>query len=127
MIHSLSTKKKDNKIFVCRFSKKIKSKLNFIENSKTRGGNSVDLDEVAHYEPPHQDLQCLQISYFRLWSLVLKKTISFCFNKCSLPLFHMLCGCTSCFPSVVERGTTLVPVCFSGEHSCHIEINPSLV
>ena len=23
--------------------------------------NSVDLDEVAHNEPPHQDLHCLQI------------------------------------------------------------------
>ena len=23
--------------------------------------NSVDLDEVAPYEPPHQDLHCLQI------------------------------------------------------------------
>ena len=23
--------------------------------------NSVDLNEVAHYEPPHQDLRCLQI------------------------------------------------------------------
>ena len=32
--------------------------------------NSVDLDEVAHYEPPHQDLGCLQIQLFS--SLVLK-------------------------------------------------------
>ena len=31
-----------------------------IENSKTRG-QTVDLDEVAHDEPPHQDLHCLQI------------------------------------------------------------------
>ena len=23
--------------------------------------NSADLDEVAHYEPPHQDLCCLRI------------------------------------------------------------------
>ena len=30
--------------------------------------NSVDLDVVAHYEPPHQDLHCLQFS-----SLVVKK------------------------------------------------------
>ena len=27
-------------------------------------GNSVDLDEVAHYEPPHQDLRCLQTQLF---------------------------------------------------------------
>ena len=24
----------------------------------------MDLDEVAHYEPPHQDLRCLQIQLF---------------------------------------------------------------
>ena len=34
-------------------------------------GNSVDLDEVAHNEPPHQDLRCLQIQLFS--SLVLKE------------------------------------------------------
>ena len=33
--------------------------------------NSVDLDEVAHYEPPHQDLRCLQIQLFS--SLVVKE------------------------------------------------------
>ena len=33
--------------------------------------NSVDLDEVAPYEPPHQDLCCLQIQLFL--SLVLKE------------------------------------------------------
>ena len=31
--------------------------------------NCVDLDEVAHYEPPHQDPHCLQIQLFS--SLVL--------------------------------------------------------
>ena len=30
----------------------------------------MDLDEVAHNEPPHQDLRCLQIQLFS--SLVLK-------------------------------------------------------
>ena len=33
----------------------------------------VNLDEVAHYEPPHQDLRCLQIQL--LSSLVLKELI----------------------------------------------------
>ena len=33
--------------------------------------NSVDLDEVARYEPPHQNLRCLQIQLFS--SLVLKE------------------------------------------------------
>ena len=28
--------------------------------------NSVDLDEMAHYEPPHQDLHCFQIQLFSL-------------------------------------------------------------
>ena len=31
----------------------------------------MDLDEVAHFEPPHQDLHCLQIQLFS--SLVLKE------------------------------------------------------
>ena len=35
--------------------------------------NSVDLDEVAHYEPPHQDLRCLKIQLFS--SLVVKELI----------------------------------------------------
>ena len=34
-------------------------------------GNSVDLDELAHHEPPHQDLRCLQIQLFS--SLVVKE------------------------------------------------------
>ena len=50
--------------------KKDNSKVYHIENSKTRGANSIDLDEVAHFEPPHQDLRCLQIHLFS--SLVLK-------------------------------------------------------
>ena len=31
----------------------------------------MDLDEVAHVEPPHQDLPCLQIQLFS--SLILKE------------------------------------------------------
>ena len=51
--------KADNTILICKFSKNVKSKLYHIENSKTK-----DLDEVAHDEPPHQDLRCLQIQLF---------------------------------------------------------------
>ena len=29
--------------------------------SRLEKANSVNLDEVAHYEPSHQDLRCLQI------------------------------------------------------------------
>ena len=56
---------------MCKFSKNVKSKLYHIEYSKTRGANSVDPGEVAHYEPLHQDLRCLQIKLFS--SLVLKE------------------------------------------------------
>ena len=31
--------------------------------------NSVDSDEVAHYEPPHLDLRCLQFSIFSFGAL----------------------------------------------------------
>ena len=60
-IYSLTIKKQTTKLSSARFSKNVKSKLYHIENLNTRGQNSVDLDEVAHYEPPHQDLRCLQI------------------------------------------------------------------
>ena len=33
---------------------------------KDERGKSVDLDEVAHDEPPHPDLRCLQVYLFRL-------------------------------------------------------------
>ena len=38
-------------------------KLYYVENTKTSRLNSVhvDLDETAHYEPSHLNLQCLQI------------------------------------------------------------------
>ena len=36
-------------------------------------GNSVDLDEKTHFEPPHQDLRSLQIQLFS--SLVVKELI----------------------------------------------------
>ena len=42
-----------------------------LKKFKDYRANSVDLDEVAHYEPPHQDLRCLQIQLFA--SLVLKE------------------------------------------------------
>ena len=64
LINSLTTKKADNKMFVCKFSKNGKSKLYQTENSKTRG-QTVDLKKVAHY------LRCLQIRL--LSSLILKE------------------------------------------------------
>ena len=48
-----------------KFKKNVSAKLYYIENSKTHNrANSVDPDEVAHNEPPHQDLQCVQIFTF---------------------------------------------------------------
>ena len=46
----------------------------------------MDLDEVAHYEPPHQDLHVCKFSYFRLWYLELTQ------------LQIRWEGDTSCFP-----------------------------
>ena len=31
---------------------------------RVKGANNVDPDEVAHHEPPHLDLNCLQIKLF---------------------------------------------------------------
>ena len=58
------------KFLSANFQKNVKSKL-----YQDYRANSLDLDDVAHdvahYEPPHQELQCLQIQLFS--SLVLKE------------------------------------------------------
>ena len=46
---------------------------------QTLEANSVDLDEVAHDEPPHQELRCLQIQLFS--SPVVKELIPFYAEK----------------------------------------------
>ena len=43
--------------------------------------NSVDPDEVAHNEPPHLDLHCLQIQIF---SFLEFKAFKFKLDRCSL-------------------------------------------
>ena len=63
--NSLTIKKQTTKFSSANFLKNVKSSLYYIERA-----DSVDLDEVAHNEPPHQDLLCLQIQLFS--SLVLK-------------------------------------------------------
>ena len=70
--NSLTTKKADDKVFVCKISRK-KKFIQAISYSEFKGlrANSVDLDEVAHDEPPHQHLSCLQIYLFS--SLMLKE------------------------------------------------------
>ena len=52
------------KMFVCKFPKKMLSPSYNILRLHRIEGNSVNLDEVAHNEPPHQDLRCLQIQLF---------------------------------------------------------------
>ena len=55
--------KADNKIYVCKFSKNIKSKLYHIENSKT-------IESKKRWLIMMQDLPCVQIQLFL--SLVVK-------------------------------------------------------
>ena len=45
----------------------------------------MDLDEMAHHEPPHQDQHCLQIMLFA--SLVLKELMS-CQRICAVQQMH---------------------------------------
>ena len=51
------------------------TRVDCIENSKTRGQTVVDLGEVAIVEPPHLDLHCLLFQLFS--SLVLKRVNPF--------------------------------------------------
>ena len=62
---NLTTKKQTTKFSSANFQKMLSS------NIILRIQKLVDLDEMAHYEPPHQDLRCLQIQLFS--SLVLKE------------------------------------------------------
>ena len=70
--NSLNTKKQTTHFST---AKKKKKKKNIHANSYSKfrdwRTNSVELDEVAHYEPPHKDLHCLQIYLFS--SLALKE------------------------------------------------------
>ena len=46
----------------------------------------MNLDEVAHNEPPHQDLRCLQIQLFS--SLVVKELIVLTIQSYSFTEYH---------------------------------------
>ena len=69
--NSLSTKKQTTKFSSANFQKMLSPSYIILKIQRLERANSVDLDEVAHYEPSHQDLRCLQIQL--LWSLVLKR------------------------------------------------------
>ena len=73
-VNSLTTEKHTTKFSSANFSKKKLNPCYFIMRIQRQRANSVDLDEVAHYEPPHQDLHCLQMQLFS--SLVLRYKIS---------------------------------------------------
>ena len=45
------------------FQKMLSPSYNILRIQRQRA-NSADLDEVAHYEPPHHNLGCLQIQLF---------------------------------------------------------------
>ena len=53
--------RKQTKKIVCKIQKNLQFKLYHVENLKTRKANTVDPDDLAHYEPYHLDLQCLKI------------------------------------------------------------------
>ena len=63
--NSFTTKKQTTKFSSANLQRNVNFKLYLDLRA-----NSVDLDEVAHYKPPHQDLRCLQIQFS---SLVLKE------------------------------------------------------
>ena len=58
--------------------------------------NSVDLEEVAHYDPPHQDLRCLQIGLFL--SLVLIELS----NTWCVPFWIQLNGLTKAELQIIK-------------------------
>ena len=68
--NSLTTKTADYKIFVCKVSEMLRPSYIILRIQRLEG-KQCSLDEVAHSEPPHQDLRCLQIQLFS--SVVLKE------------------------------------------------------
>ena len=50
--------------------------------TRTEKVNSVDPDEVAHYEPPHLDLHCFQIQLFSFLMLFIVKPYIVFQDKC---------------------------------------------
>ena len=63
LVNSFNYQKADKKIFVCKFSKKCLSPSYIILRIQRLDGKLCRSrqSEVAHFEPPHQDLLSLQI------------------------------------------------------------------
>ena len=60
--NSSTTKKQMAKFSSANFQKKLSPSYIILRIQRLEG--SVDLDEVAHFEPPHQVIPCLQIQFF---------------------------------------------------------------
>ena len=71
-LNSLTTEKQTTKFSSANFQIKVQA-VSYREIKHYRA-NSVDLDEMAHDEPPHQELRCLQTQLFS--SLVVKELIT---------------------------------------------------
>ena len=72
-LNSFTTKKQMTKFSSANFQKMLSPSYIILRIQRLRA-NSVDLDEMAHYVSPHQNLRCLQIWLFLC--LVLKEFIN---------------------------------------------------
>ena len=63
-----SAKKAENNVCICKTSKCFIQDKSYWE-FKDYSADSVDPDEVAHYEPPHLVLHSLQLQLFLLFFL----------------------------------------------------------
>ena len=73
--HKVTTKKQTTKFSSANFQKSLSPSFIILRIQRLEG-NNVDLNEVAHQEPPQQDLRCLQIQLFS--SLLLEEFRAAC-------------------------------------------------
>ena len=62
------SRKADDKIYVCKISNKCIAQATSYRKIKEKRANSAYPDEMAHFEPPHLDLQRLQLQPFQVLS-----------------------------------------------------------
>ena len=96
IVNSFTSKKQTTEFSSANFQKVLSPNYMYIILRIHRlEANSVDLDEVAHHEPPHQDLCCLHIQIFS--SLVNASTVNFCriswFTSFSVIVHRLLGHC----------------------------------
>ena len=72
-------------------SAKLKKKFQSYNILKSQNwkSNSVDLDEVAHHEPPNLDLHCLQCQLFFIFDPLRIKFWTNDDNKIDIPIFRV--------------------------------------